>query len=129
MEPADSIRRLGFKRWYERQLIEGHIHLVTALLAAITAAVCVEGVRFDEGIARGATLLAIIFVCGSIVLFSWRRFSEMLARAERYGDKSTCARCESYAKFDLVGQQGASSADEPVLRVRCRHCGSEWLLP
>ena len=27
MEPADSIGRLGFARWYERRLIEGHAWL------------------------------------------------------------------------------------------------------
>lgn len=128
MEPADGIRKLGFKRWYERELIEGHVYLVTALLAAITAAVCIEGVRFDQGMARASMLLVIIFVCGSLVLFSWRRFSAMLARAERYGDKSTCSACQTYARFDLLGRQGGRD-DEPVLRVRCRACSSEWTLP
>ena len=32
MEPARSIGRLGFRKWYERRLIESHAWLVTALL-------------------------------------------------------------------------------------------------
>ena len=35
MTPADGIRRLGFHRWYERQLIESHVYLVTGLLSRL----------------------------------------------------------------------------------------------
>lgn len=128
MEPADSIRRLGFKRWYERQLIEGHVWLVTALLAAITAAACVEGASFRDDAARATMLLSIVFACGALGWFAWSRFSHLLRRAERYGDKSTCPDCRAYARFEIVGSQGAGDADM-ILKVRCRSCGARWSLP
>ncbi|MGH8742527.1 MAG: hypothetical protein ACREUN_16515, partial [Burkholderiales bacterium] len=47
-EPARSIERMGFKRWYERQLLESHAWLVTCILSAfaICAALELVGVRF-----------------------------------------------------------------------------------
>ena len=38
MEPADSISRLGFARWYERQLIEGHAWFVSGFACMIAVA-------------------------------------------------------------------------------------------
>ena len=81
MEPGDSIRRVGFKRWYERQLIEGHVYLVTALLAALLAAllmaVCVEDFGFNAPFEKVFRLLAIIFTAGLIAYFGARRFTLM----------------------------------------------------
>jgi len=31
MELSDGIRKIGFRRWYERQLIEGHLYLISSL--------------------------------------------------------------------------------------------------
>lgn len=45
MEPAESIVRLGFSRWYERQLIESHAYLVTGSSAARQAL----SVEADQG--------------------------------------------------------------------------------
>ena len=38
MEPADSIRRLGFARWYERRLIEAHAWFVSGFFCMIAIA-------------------------------------------------------------------------------------------
>ena len=38
MEPADSICRLGFARWYERRLIEGHAWFITGFFCMIAIA-------------------------------------------------------------------------------------------
>ena len=38
MDPTASIRRLGFRRWYERELIKSHGALVTCLLSGLTLA-------------------------------------------------------------------------------------------
>ena len=42
MEPADSIRRVGFSRWYERRLIEGHAWFVSGFVCMIAIAACME---------------------------------------------------------------------------------------
>ena len=42
MEPAATIGRLGFRRWYERQLIEAHAWLISCFLCMLAIAACVE---------------------------------------------------------------------------------------
>ena len=32
---ADGIRRHGFRKWYERELLSSHAHMVLALLASV----------------------------------------------------------------------------------------------
>ena len=49
---ADAIRRRGFRRWYERQLIEGHAYLVTGLLSLIMMAISIEMIDFRHSTHR-----------------------------------------------------------------------------
>ena len=56
---SDSIRRRGFRRWHERQLIESHAYLVTGLLALIMMAIAIEMIDFRQS-AQG--LLALLLV-------------------------------------------------------------------
>ena len=48
MEPARTIARLGFRKWYERRLIEAHAWLVTALLCAIYVEAALEGLNLGQ---------------------------------------------------------------------------------
>ena len=122
MDPIENIRRLGFKRWYERQLIDSHACLVTALLAGILIAICIESVHLSRFDFNSLQMLAIIFVMGLVAIGSGRRFSAGLSRAEHFARKSVCPRCNSYAKFSILSNYG------PGLRVRCLKCPSEWTL-
>ena len=38
MAPAASIRRIGFRKWYERELIKSHAALVTSFMCAVLVA-------------------------------------------------------------------------------------------
>jgi len=50
MEPADSIRRLGFARWYERRLIEGHAWFISVFFCIVAiAASMASGIRVNFG--------------------------------------------------------------------------------
>lgn len=111
--------RLGFKKWYERRLIEAHSWLVTALLCAVFVETSLE----DIG-SRGHGLAWLgaaggIFVGGLIVWHGLRRFFSLLVEAERYASQSTCATCKAYARFDIL-------REHPKINVRCRRCGHEW---
>ena len=46
MEPADSIGRLGFARWYERRLIEGHAWFISGFACMVAIAAVVEELAF-----------------------------------------------------------------------------------
>jgi hypothetical protein len=139
MEPATSIRRLGFRRWYERKLIEAHLALVTCFLSVITLAACLEAVRFDElGWQQGA-LLAVVAASLLVSALSWRRYMRVLGLAERYGQRSTCPSCGAYARFEVVhagaseipggpGEAGVPQFDV-WMRLQCRKCGHAWRMP
>ena len=56
MEPADSIVRLGFARWYERRLIEAHAWFVSVFFCMVAIAACLEELSF-----RGSTLRSLLY--------------------------------------------------------------------
>ncbi len=139
MEPATSIRRLGFRRWYERKLIDAHLALVTCFLSVITLAACLEAVRFDElGWQQGA-LLAVVAASLPVAVLSWRRYMRVLGLAERYGARSTCPSCGAYARFEVMhagaseipGEIGSSGLPrfDVWMRLRCRKCAHAWRMP
>ena len=67
MDPTSSIRRLGFRKWYERELIKCHAALVTCFLCGLTVA----------ALAAGAVLSPLIL----LVWWLWKR----AARPETIG--------------------------------------------
>ena len=125
MDTAEGIRRIGFKRWYERQLIESHVYFVTAFLSLILVVAGFEGYSASaEGFSR---LYMLTLIVGGIVLCAWsfRRYQFMLARAVRAAERSTCSKCATYGVLDVVGgplePQGSAR-----FTVRCCKSGHEW---
>ena len=118
MEPAASIERLGFKRWYERQLIESHAWLVSCILCALAICAVLElhGLRVTS-VASLATL-AFVYLAGVVGWHGLKRYRAIMGEAERLSEQSTCKSCRTYAAFDLT-------AEHP-LSARCRKCGHEW---
>jgi hypothetical protein len=139
MDPTAAIRRLGFRKWYERQLIDCHLALVTCFLSGLTVAACLEGVNLLEFGWRPVSMLGVVFGAAFIGWYSWRRYITVLERAERYGQCSTCPECRTYARFEIVatgmdevpGQVAAAVAplEAAWLRVKCRRCGTGWRMP
>ncbi|HET7671945.1 MAG TPA: hypothetical protein VFK84_16165 [Burkholderiales bacterium] len=118
MEPADSIRRLGFNRWYERQLIEGHAWFVSAFACMIAIAACAEELAFRGSILRGLAYALLILVGGLVGIYGIVRYQQIIVQAERIGEHATCPGCGTYARFKL-------QAD---CLARCRKCDREWRL-
>ena len=58
MDPTASIRKLGFRKWYERELIESHAALVTCLL-------CGPHARRDDGEIAAALRLDVRSRCSA----------------------------------------------------------------
>jgi uncharacterized protein (DUF983 family) len=118
MEPADSIGRLGFSRWYERRLIEGHAWFVSAFVCIIVIAACMEELTFRGSAARLLAYVALVVAAAMIAVYGMFRYQRILVEAERIGERATCPACGVYARFKLIS---ASS-------VRCRKCNHEWRL-
>jgi hypothetical protein len=120
-----KLRRYGFRKWYERQLIDGHLSLVTCVLCMVLVAVLLEDLDFSAGIAKAVTELATIFASGLVAWFAWRRYGDVMSRAEYFGSQSVCGQCREYARFEITG---ASDDGDTWVRVRCRKCAHEWML-
>jgi len=118
MEPADSIRRLGFTRWYERRLIEGHAWFVSVFLCMIAIAACMEELNFRGSAARLLAHVTLVAASAAIGVYGMRRYQVILTEAEQLGEHATCRTCGAYARFRMISPS----------QVRCRKCGHEWRL-
>jgi len=118
MEPADSIRRLGFSRWYERRLIEAHAWFVSGFVCMVAIAACVEELAFRGSFLRLLAYVIIVLASGAIGTYGFVRYQRILAEAEQLGEHATCGACGAYARFRLISGS----------HVRCRKCSNEWCL-
>src|SRR5687768_4620632 len=102
MTSAQGIDKLGFRRWYERQLIEGHVYFVTCFLSLIVFAASLE--QFDSRGSLGEQFWTAAVLAGSayVCYKSLRWYGFLLARAETLGAQSNCARCEAYGILKVV---------------------------
>lgn len=138
MAALDRIQSHGFRRWYERQLIECHAWLVTCFLGIIATA---SGIEIFGGSAPGGRVAGGSLILGGIIvgLLSWQYYRRMLDVAERFGELAICSGCGTYGRFAVLASgprplpDGADpmldgSAGEVWLRVRCRKCANEWLI-
>jgi hypothetical protein len=139
MDIATRIRTMGFRKWYERQLIDSHLSFTTCLLCGLTVASCLEGITFSEFGWKPVALLAAVAASIVLGLYSWKRYLTVLQRAEAYGNRSNCPSCNAYARFEVLATgttaQGphldpsTDSLPYPWLRVRCRSCATVWRMP
>ena len=139
MDPTASIRRLGFRKWYERELIKSHAALVTCFLSGLLCAALIEPITAARFSWTALGLVAVIFVAIVVGCLSWHSYITVLQRAERYGERSTCPKCNAYGRFDVVETgmdthpSAAAEAVAPLqsawLKVECRQCGTGWRMP
>jgi hypothetical protein len=114
----DRIRTHGFRRWYERQLIECHAWLVSWFLGVI---VLVSGLEVAGN--NASRLMGALLLLGglAVTLYSWKRYHLLLEVAERLGEQAVCPGCQAYGKFkDRVLRAGA------LARWRRSCAGKPW---
>ena len=126
MDPLSGISKSGFKRWYERQLIEAFAYLVTALLSMLLMLVLLERAEFGAITVSSFASIGTAFLAGGIAFVAGRRFISMLAQAEYYGHQSSCPECGAYAKFDVVAF--TARGQQSTLEVACCRCRRHWHL-
>lgn len=126
MTPAEGINKHGFRTWYERQLIESHLYLVTCLLSAVLVLACVEMIGTQGSFPEQLFLLALVIGGAYLALVSLRRYNFLMWRAEVLGSQSSCPRCEAYGVLKVLGVDGQGGASAGAIRVRCKKCAHEW---
>ena len=135
MKVANDISRLGFRRWYERQLIESHVYLVGAFFGLI---LLLSGIEVLD-IARRTPLFYLVIIviaaaAGTGMLVAWKRFTVLLARAEQFASSAECPTCKAWGKFSVLSADSEPIDDPPEagrphwVRVKCSQCGSDWKL-
>lgn len=129
MSIATRIRKLGFRRWHERQLIEAHASLVTALLAMIVVAVCLDQFRWGDGGVKPPLLLA-LSVAGVVLCFKTvTLYFRVLFRAEHFAAQAVCSECKSYGTLEVLSCAAPRATDnDDWLKVRCKKCGHGWTM-
>ncbi len=118
MEPVDSIRRLGFARWYERRLIEGHAWFISGFMCLVAIAASMEELGDRGSVPKLLFNVTIIGAAIAIGIYGLVRYQKILVEAEQLGAHATCGACGAYARFRLISQS----------EVRCRKCDHEWRL-
>lgn len=134
MQIADQVRKKGFRRWHERQLIDAHASLVTAFLCLIVLAVCVDQLRWREGGFKPLIMLALIVVSIVMCFKTVGFYFKSLFRAEHYASQAVCDACKTYGAIAVTG---SSTLDTPHssgasaggwIKVSCKKCGHAWTM-
>ncbi len=122
MRLADGIRKLGFRKWYERELLQSHGHMALTLLCTIGIMGALEASSGSRSQGDRITDMLTMLLCAGAGLWSLRRYLYLLAHAEAIANQADCPECGTYARLRLVGTDGSR------VRVGCRQCSHEWLI-
>lgn len=127
---AEGIRKHGFRKWYERELLRSHAHLVGVIICTLGLMMALEASAIFHSYADQLTDLVAGVLCAATGLWALRRYLVLLARAEAIAHQADCPHCQAYGRLELVTPppSGASHLDEPGDRVmvRCRACAHVW---
>ncbi len=125
MKLDDGIRNLGFRKWYERELMVSHAHLVLLFFCAIGLLTSFSVYSKNAPWADRAFDAAAIVLCAAVGFWSLRRYLFLLMHAEQVASQAVCSQCRTYGRLAIaVGQR---SGGESIL-VRCRKCENEWAI-
>lgn len=120
---AEGVGRVGFRKWYERELLSSHAHMILCLLAVVGLIGAMEAFRGGT-LAEKVTDVVIIVVCAAVGLWSLRRYLFLLLRAEEVANQANCPACGEYGRFTVVRDDRAENQTE----VCCRKCSHQWLI-
>lgn len=120
---ADGIRKVGFRKWYERELLSSHAHLLLTLLCTIALMGAVE--LFHDGSATEKLIdVGLFIISGSVGLWALRRYLYLLLHAEYVADQAKCPHCAEYGRLSVVDEERRNGS----ILVKCRKCSHEWTL-
>jgi hypothetical protein len=126
MTILDFIRQRGFRRWYERELVRGHAHLLLLLLCAVAAMGAVEAFGQLHGLQR-LLMVASLLVAAGLGAYAVRRYLYHLGLAEALANQAECPHCHTYARWQPEGS-AISQPGSLQMPVRCRKCEGCWTI-
>jgi predicted Zn finger-like uncharacterized protein len=121
--PSDGIRRVGFRKWYERELLSSHAHMILAVLSFVAMAASFEAFSGASTSEKLMNVLFVIVTCG-IGLWALRRYLFLLMRAEEVASQARCGDCGEYGRFRVVAEDHSHQETQ----VRCSKCEHLWTI-
>ena len=122
MKLAEGIRRHGFRKWYERELLQSHAHMVLLLFCVLGIFGIFEGSSRKHPLSEQMADLAGVLLCVATGIYCIRRYLYLLSHAEAVAHQAECPQCKTYGRLDLV----ASDASGDEVQVACRKCAHRW---
>ena len=120
---AESVKRIGFRKWYERELLSSHAHMLLAFLCVIALMASMEA--FHGGsVGDKLADVAFIIVSGGIGLWALRRYLYLLMHAEDVANQANCPQCTVYGSLTLVEEDRRNGQ----ALVCCKKCSHRWTI-
>ena len=123
MNTIERLRKLGYRKWYERQLIEGHLYLVTLVLALVVMVAGLELLSLRESLADIVFDGSLIAGGGWLAWICWRRYALAMMVAEHVGHQTQCPGCQRLG-FRAVPPEESGTPVQLV--AACPRCGHRW---
>lgn len=124
---AQGISRLGFRRWYERQLIEGHVYFITSFMCAVLIMALLEDLNLRESGPPSLSSLVMIVVATVVGALAIRRYIRMLLHAESLAEQCVCPQCAAYGLIRVLDAGVIEGDENPQwMRVACKKCDHRW---
>ena len=124
MKLAEGIRKHGFRKWYERELLQSHAHLVLTFFCAIGLFAAFEALGRFRSISDQLTDIVAILVCTAIGIWALRRYLHLLMHAEVTANQADCPACKAYGRFKLASEDDADGS----VQVCCNKCQHRWTI-
>jgi hypothetical protein len=124
MKSADAIRKHGFRKWYERELLQCHSHLLLTFLCMIGIFAAIESLGDKGSWSDQAVNLLSIGLCTVVGVWGLRRYLYFLNHAEMMANQADCPHCQAYGRFAVESQD----ENERTLTVCCRKCQHRWTI-
>ena len=110
------------------------MYLVTCVLSLMLIAACSGTARLERGRCCSLHLHACRTRSGRrLCIGALQRYNFLLARAECFGEQSTCEHCRTYGVLRVLGAGKAdgggslvAAPDNSWIRVQCKRCRHEW---
>ena len=125
MKLLEGIRKHGFRKWYERELIASHAYLVLLFFCAIGLLASFSVYSRSAPWVDRALDAAGIGLCAAVGMWSLRRYLHLLTHAEQVASQAVCSQCKTYGRLAIAA--GQSRGGDSTL-VRCRKCEHEWAI-
>ncbi|MEQ1805784.1 MAG: hypothetical protein ABL900_10450 [Burkholderiaceae bacterium] len=125
MKLLEGIRKHGFRKWYERELIVSHAYLVLLFFCAIGLLTSFSVYSKSAPWVDRALDAAGIALCAAVGFWSLRRYLFLLMHAEQVASQAVCSQCKTYGRLTIAAGQGRHGDS---IQVRCRKCEHEWAI-